>query len=103
MDRNVIPHDPRHLGVLSGVFKMILEPVVHSMQAVHLSCSYTKTLQMERNEVPHDLDHLGVLSGVSKGIFESMVRTTQTVDPSCVKNSTTSKWTERSIHLKLVT
>jgi hypothetical protein len=31
-DRNQIPHDPRHLGVLSGVFKIIFEPVVYSTQ-----------------------------------------------------------------------
>jgi hypothetical protein len=31
-DRNEIPHDPRHLGVLSGVFKIIFEPVVYSTQ-----------------------------------------------------------------------
>ena len=37
MDRNEIPRDPRHLGVPSGVSKMISEPMVHSMQTVHLS------------------------------------------------------------------
>jgi hypothetical protein len=30
-----IPQDPRHLGVPSGVSKMISEPMVHSRQTVH--------------------------------------------------------------------
>jgi hypothetical protein len=32
IDQNKVPQDPRHLGVLSGVFKMISEPVVCSVQ-----------------------------------------------------------------------
>jgi hypothetical protein len=42
MERNEIPHDPRNLGVLSGVSKMIIRPMVRSAQAVHLSCSNSK-------------------------------------------------------------
>jgi hypothetical protein len=103
MDRNEIPHDPRHLGVLSGVSKMIFKPMVRSAQAVHLSCSNTKTLQTDRNEILHDPGHLGVLSGVSKVILEPMVRSGQTVHLSCVKNSTVSERIETSIHLSLVT
>ena len=37
MDWNEISHDPRHLGVLSSVSKMIFELLVHSAQTVHLS------------------------------------------------------------------
>jgi hypothetical protein len=37
-DRNEIPYDPRHIGVASGVSKMISEPMVCSVQTVHLSC-----------------------------------------------------------------
>jgi hypothetical protein len=44
MDQNEIPHDPRHLGVLSGVSKMIFEPVFRSVQTVHLSCINTSTI-----------------------------------------------------------
>jgi hypothetical protein len=77
--------------------------MVGSAQAVHLSCSNTKTLQMDRNEIPHDPGHLGVLSGVSKAIFELVVCSAQTEHLSCVKNSTISKQTETSIHLSLVT
>jgi len=35
---NEIPHDPRHLGVLSGASKTISELVVPSAQTVHRSC-----------------------------------------------------------------
>jgi hypothetical protein len=34
MDRNEIPHDPGHLGVLLGVSKVIFELVVCSAQTV---------------------------------------------------------------------
>ena len=44
MDQNEIPHDPRHLGVLSGVSKMIFELVVCSAQTMHLSCVNISTI-----------------------------------------------------------
>jgi hypothetical protein len=43
-DRNEIPHDLDHLGVLSGVSKAIFEPVVGSVQIVHLSCVKNSTI-----------------------------------------------------------
>jgi hypothetical protein len=42
--RSEIPHDPCHLGVLSGASKMIFEPMVHSMQTMHLSCVKISTI-----------------------------------------------------------
>jgi hypothetical protein len=39
MDQNKIWHDPRHLGVPSGVSKSISNYVVHSAQTVHLLVS----------------------------------------------------------------
>jgi hypothetical protein len=44
MDQNEIPHDPRHLGVPSGAFKMIYEVVVRSAQTMHLSCIKITTI-----------------------------------------------------------
>jgi hypothetical protein len=44
MDRNEIPHDLGHLGVLSGVSKAIFETVVRSAQTVHLSCIKNGTI-----------------------------------------------------------
>jgi hypothetical protein len=44
MDRNKIPHDPRHLWVPSGAFKMISKPMVCSVQTVHLSCVKINTI-----------------------------------------------------------
>jgi hypothetical protein len=77
--------------------------MVRSALAVHLSCSNAKTLQMDWNEIPHDPGQLGVLSGVSKAIFEPVVHSAQTVHISYVKNSTISKRTETSIHLRHIT
>jgi hypothetical protein len=37
MDRNEIPHDPRHLGVPSGDSKTIFKPMVCLAQTMHLS------------------------------------------------------------------
>ena len=37
-DRNKISHDPCHLGVRSGASKTFSEPMVCSMQTMHLSC-----------------------------------------------------------------
>ena len=41
---NEIPHDPRHLGVLSGASKTISELVVPSAQTVHRSCVKISTI-----------------------------------------------------------
>jgi hypothetical protein len=42
-----LPLDPRHLGVLSGVPKMIFEPIGHSVQTVQLSCIEISTISKE--------------------------------------------------------
>jgi hypothetical protein len=39
-----IPHEPRHLGILSGVSKLISELVVCSAQTVYLSCIKISTV-----------------------------------------------------------
>jgi hypothetical protein len=44
MNPNKISQDPHHLGLPSGVSKMIYEPVVHSTQTVHLSCFKASTV-----------------------------------------------------------
>jgi hypothetical protein len=43
-DQNKILHDPRQLGVPSGVSEMISEPVVCLVQTVHLSCVKITTI-----------------------------------------------------------
>jgi hypothetical protein len=48
-DRDEIPHDPRHLRVPSGASKMISEPVVRSVQTVHLSCVKISTISKRTN------------------------------------------------------
>jgi hypothetical protein len=49
MDQNEIPHDPRHLGVLSGASKMIYKAVVCLAQTVHQSYVKISTI-FERTE-----------------------------------------------------
>jgi hypothetical protein len=44
MDWNDIPHDQCHLGDPSGVSVMISEPMVRSVQTVHLSCITINTI-----------------------------------------------------------
>jgi hypothetical protein len=43
-DRNKIPPDPRHIIVPSGVSNTIFEPLVRSIQTVHLCCVKITTL-----------------------------------------------------------
>ena len=63
--------------------KAISEPMVRSVQTVHLS--YVK--------IPHDPRHLGVPSAAFKMISKPMVCSAQTVHLCCIKISTISKWT----------
>jgi hypothetical protein len=44
MDQNELPFDPYHLGGPLGVAKKIYVLVVHSAQAVHLSCAKINTV-----------------------------------------------------------
>jgi hypothetical protein len=43
-DSNKLPLEPRHLGVSSGVSKMISEPIVRLAQTMHLYCTDTNTV-----------------------------------------------------------
>jgi hypothetical protein len=56
-DQNEIPYDLGHLGVLSGVSKAILEPVEHSAQTVHLSCTDTNTIS-KQTEMKFHMTHV---------------------------------------------
>jgi hypothetical protein len=50
-DQNKIPHDPRHLGVLSGASKTIFEPMVHLAKL----CTYlVLTLTLSLNRLKQD-------------------------------------------------
>jgi hypothetical protein len=44
MEQNEILHDLRHLGVLLGASKLISEPMIRSVQTVHLSCVKISTI-----------------------------------------------------------
>jgi hypothetical protein len=80
-DWNKIPPDPRHIVVLSGVSIMIFEPLVRSMQTVHLFCIKITTI----SKWTEPSFHLSLVtpSGVSEMIFEPMRCLAQTVHPSC--------------------
>jgi hypothetical protein len=43
-DRKEILHDPRHLGVPSGVSKISSEAMLHLVQTVDLSCTETNNI-----------------------------------------------------------
>jgi hypothetical protein len=57
MDRNELPLEPRQLGVPSGASKMISDPMVRLVQAVHLSCSNTNII-MEQTEMRFHMSHI---------------------------------------------
>jgi hypothetical protein len=56
MDSNKLSLGPRHLAVSSGASKMIYEPIVRSMQAVHLYCTDTHTAS-KRTETRFHMTH----------------------------------------------
>jgi hypothetical protein len=74
MDQNEILEDPRHLVVPSSASKMISEPMVHSVQTMHLSCVKISTISKQTNQAPIEPRHLGVPLGASKMISEHVVR-----------------------------
>jgi hypothetical protein len=104
MDQNEILYDPRHLGVLSSVSKMIFELTVRSAQTVQQSWIKISTIS-KRTETSFTFEprHLGVPSGASKMISEAMVQLAQTVHLSCTDTNTVSKRTETCFHLSLIT
>ena len=74
MDPNKLPLEPRHLVIPSGASKMISEPMVRSVQTVHLSCVKISTISKRtENELPPVPRHLGVASDASKMIYVPMV------------------------------
>jgi hypothetical protein len=68
MDQNELPLDTRHLGVPSGVPKMISMIMVHLAQIVHLSSAGLTLSLNGPKELPLDPRDLGVPSGVLKMI-----------------------------------
>ena len=57
MDRNELPLDQLHVGVSSGVPKMISMPVVHLVQTVHLSCAEINIIS-KQTEMSFHLTHV---------------------------------------------
>jgi hypothetical protein len=63
MDRYEIPHNPCHLGVPLGVFKMISKPDgTFSANRAPILCQDWQYLQMDQTELSLEPCHLGVES-----------------------------------------
>jgi hypothetical protein len=77
-----------------GTFSATRAPILHRLK---------HRLQMDRNKILDDPHHLGVPSSASKMISEPMAHSVQIVHLFVIKISTTSKRTETSFHLGLVT
>jgi hypothetical protein len=91
MDQNEIPHDPRHLGVLSGASKMILWGYgTFGTYRAPILCQDYHYLRTDWIELPLEHHHLRVSSGASKMISEALVHLAQTMHLSWVKISTIS-------------
>jgi hypothetical protein len=100
MDKNEVPHDPRHLGVPSGTSEMISEPMVRSSQIVHQSCIKISTIsKMDQKELLLEPRQLGGPLGSFKMIYEVMVCLALTVHLSCTDTNTISKQTETRFHM----
>jgi hypothetical protein len=57
MDQNKLPLDPRHVGVPSGVSKMISQPMVRLAQTKHVSFTKINTIS-KRMETSLLLTHV---------------------------------------------
>jgi hypothetical protein len=53
MERNELPLDPRHVGVPSGVSKMISQPILRFVQTMHLSCAEINTISKQTETSLH--------------------------------------------------
>jgi hypothetical protein len=53
MFQNDFPFDPRHVGVPSIALKMMSEPMVRSVQTMHLSCVETNTTSKQTKTIFH--------------------------------------------------
>jgi hypothetical protein len=95
---------PHQLGVLSGVSKMISEPMVCLTQSVHLSCIKGNTIS-KRTEMRFHITTSPsscIMCG-QNDFVELVVRLAQTVHLSCTDTNTIFKQTETTFHMTQVT
>jgi hypothetical protein len=102
MERREIARGPCHLGVPSVMPKMISEPMVLSMQILHLSCVKVSTIS-KWTELSLEPCQQGAPSGASKTISKPMICLAQTVHLSYIDTNTVSKWKEVRFHMTHVT
>jgi hypothetical protein len=93
MDQNNFPLNPRHIGISSGVSKMIFEPMVHSTQTIHVSCVKINTMSKQTETSFHltHPHHLGVPFCVPIKISLPVVCSAQTVHLPFTNINTTPK------------
>ena len=92
MDQNELSLDPCHLGVASGVPKMIFQARgTFSPNRAPILSRDLNYLQMDQNKLRHDSRHQGVPSGVPKMNSILGERSVQTVHHSCFEIKTISK------------
>jgi hypothetical protein len=72
MDRTELPLEPRHLGVPLSVSKMLSEPMVRSVQTMHLSCTDTKTFSKWTKTRFHTAHVIYVFYHVHAKLFMSL-------------------------------
>jgi hypothetical protein len=95
MYQNEFPLDPHHIGVPLVAPKMIFEPMVRSVQTVHLSCVKINTISKQTKSNFHFTHVTMELHRVRpKAIGMPMVHSAQTVHLSYVEINTILKWTE---------
>jgi hypothetical protein len=104
MDRNKIPHEPRYLGVPSGVSKTISKPMGRSTQTVHLSCVKISTI----SKWTEASFHFSLVTSENYQVRpEQFVRLAQTMHLPCTNintnTNTVSKWTETKFDMTHIT
>jgi hypothetical protein len=114
MDRSKLPLEPCHVGVPSGVSKMIYQPMVHSAQTKHVSCDKLNTIS-KRMETGFLLTHVTkefhrVHPKCFLSLFHVQCKTSsllhvqcKTVYLSCIEVNIVSKRTQMSFHLTHIT
>jgi hypothetical protein len=99
MERNNIPHDPRHHGVPSGASKMISEVVVRLGQTVHLSCVKISIISKWMDEASTWASSPRSTIGCVQNDFWAYGLLAQTIHLSCTNTNNISKWTKTRFHM----
>ena len=103
MDRNEIPHDPRHLGVPLRASKMTSDPMVCSVQTVQLSCIKITISLNGPKEASSWLTSPRSSIGFIQTDFCAYGTFSANRAPILCQDYTIFKWAKTSYHLSFVT